>query len=173
MTRHRYPRTAILGDYARAALGLALTLPPLLLVAMLPWVRLLFAGLAALFAAFAAATLARQLGTIRLDETGIAVTGPWPRRIEWRALEALRLRWYAGRRDRSRGFLQLVLRGGGRRLALDSRVDGFEVIAAAAARAAAERGLALSEATQVNLAALGIVARSPSSLVREKLTTDD
>ncbi|MGO8916149.1 MAG: hypothetical protein ACLQJR_09600 [Stellaceae bacterium] len=165
MTRHSYSRNALLADYTRAALGLALTVSPLLLVRMLPLVALVFAALAALFAVFAAATLARQLGTVSLDDTGIAVDGPWHRRIDWRALDRLRLRWYAPRRDRSGGFMQLVLSGGGRRIALDSRIDGFETIAAAASRAAEARGIALGEATLANLAALGIVVSRQSSVV--------
>lgn len=52
MTRHRYPPSALLGDYARAALGLALTLLPLLLVAMPPVAAAIFALLALLFALF-------------------------------------------------------------------------------------------------------------------------
>lgn len=162
----------MLADYARAALGLALTAPPLLLVAMLPVVRLVFALLAALFAVFAAATLTRQLATVSLDETGVAVDYPWRRRIEWRALDRLRLRWYAARRDRSSGFMQLVLRGGGRRIAVDSRIDGFEAIVAAAARAAQQRGLVLGEASLANLAGLGVSYQPSAVSNRAELMAD-
>jgi hypothetical protein len=51
-----------------------------------------------------------------------------------------------------------VLRARWRRLALDSRIAGFETICAAAAAAAERRGLTLGEATLGNLAALGIAA---------------
>lgn len=163
MTRHRYPLSAIVGDYARAALGLALTATPLVLTLPLP-VKAVFGALAALFAAFAAATLARQLGTVLLDASGVAVAGPWRRRIAWASLEHVRLRWYAARRDRRSGYLHLVLKGGGQRIALDSRIEGFETIAAAAARAAAARGLVLDEATEGNLA---VVVSSRSSVVAE------
>ncbi len=157
MTRHRYPAGALAADYARAALGLVLTAPPLALVAMNPVLTGVFAALVALFAVFAAGTLLRQLGPVELDESGIAVAGPWPRRLDWTALERMSLRWFAARRDKRGGFMQLVLRGKGRRLALDSRIDGFEAIAAAAATAAQQRGLALGETTLANLAALGIM----------------
>lgn len=159
MTRHHYPKGALLGDYARAALGLALTLPPLLLPGMLPAVTAIFALLALLFGAFALSTLVRQLGTLALDEAGIAIEGGLSRRIDWQALERMTLRWFASRRDRGAGFMQLVLKGGGRRIALDSRIDGFAAIAAAASRAAETRGLALSDSTLANLAALGIARR--------------
>lgn len=156
MTRHRYPAPALLADYGRAGLGLALTLPPLLLAAMAPAVTAIFAVLAMLFAGFAANTLACQLGAIELDETGIAWTGPRRRRIAWDALRRVRLRWFGARRDRSGGFMQLVLAGGGRRIDIDSRIDGFEAIAAAVAHAAQRRRLPLGEATADNFAALGI-----------------
>lgn len=157
MTRHRYPPSALLGDYARAALGLALTLLPLLLVAMPPVAAAIFALLALLFALFALSTLMRQLGTVAVDERGIEVEGGWRRRIDWQQLRRVRLRWFAARRDRRAGYMQLVLAGGGRRIAIDSRIADFDTIAAAAARAAEARGLALSEATRANLAALGII----------------
>lgn len=158
MSRHRYPLSALLGDYVRAALGLALTSPPLLLVRMMPAVAAIVALLAGLFALFALATALRQLGTVILDETGIAVAGGWSRRIDWQDLRRVRLRWFAARRDRRSGFMQLVLAGGGRRIAIDSRIAEFETIAAGAARAAAAHGVSLDDTTLANLAALGIEA---------------
>ena len=157
MTRHRYPASALAADYARAALGLALTAAPLALVAMNPVLTGIFAALVALFLVFGASTLLHQLGPVELDERGIAITGPWRRRLDWAALERMSLRWFAARRDKRSGFMQLVLRGQGRRLSLDSRIDGFETIAAAAAAAAQQRRLALGETTLANVAALGIV----------------
>lgn len=159
MTRHRYPASALAADYVRAALGLALTATPLALVAMNPVLTGIFAALVALFAVFGTSTLLHQLGPVELDELGIAITGPWRRRLDWVALERMSLRWFAARRDKRSGFMQLVLRGQGRRLSLDSRIDGFETIAAAAARAAEQRGLALGETTLANLDALGIVVK--------------
>jgi hypothetical protein len=158
MSRHRYPPRALLGDYARAALGLALTSPPLLLVRMAPVAAAIVALLAGLFALFALATMLRQLGTVILDEGGIAVSGGWSRRIDWQDLRRVRLSWFAARRDRSSGFMQLVVAGGGRRIAVDSRIADFEIIAAVAADAAAARGLALNDTTLANLAALGVAA---------------
>ena len=52
--------------------------------------------------------------------------------------------------------MQLVLRGGGKRHTLDSRLDGFAAVVERAARAAAARHLELNVATTANLAALGI-----------------
>ncbi|HUC67515.1 MAG TPA: hypothetical protein VMA53_19010 [Stellaceae bacterium] len=129
----------------------------------------IFSGLALLFAVFAVNTLLRQLGTLTIDDSGIAISGGWSRRIDWAALARLRLRWFAARRDRRAGYMQLVLKGGGRRLAVDSRIADFTAIAAAAAREAERRGLALDDSTIANLAALGVVSYQ-FSVLSEKST---
>jgi hypothetical protein len=179
MTRHRYPPSALFADYARAALGLAVTLPPLVLVGLAPVAVAIFSGLALLFALFGASTLLRQLGTLVIDDSGIAIAGGWSRRIDWAALTRLRLRWFAARRDRRAGYMQLVLKGGGRRIAIDSSIEDFTAIAAAAARVAAARGLALDDNTIANLAAMGVEPIKSSQLSvlssqsEDKLTTDN
>lgn len=156
MTRHRYPLGALLADYGRAGLGLALVLPPLLLVATGPIVAGALGALAALFAGFAATTLIRQRDTIVLDDGGVTAAGFRRRHIAWDALDGARLRWFGSRRDQRGGVMQLVLRGAGTRIVLDSRIDGFEAIAAAVAAAAQRRGLRLAATTLDNFAALGI-----------------
>jgi len=156
VTRHRYPTAALAGDYARAALGLALAAPPLALLQLNTTVTTLFAVLMALFAVFAWRTLLRQLGTIEVDDVAINRSGLFPLRMAWDALDELRLGYYATRRDGTGGWMQLALRAGRRRLQLDSRIEGFPAIAARASDAARRRHLSLSPATASNLAALGI-----------------
>jgi hypothetical protein len=156
MSRHNYPIGALVGDYCRAALGLAIVVTPLLLVPLAPAVTALFAALAALFLLFGARTVLRQLERVEVSDSGIARLGPIKRRIDWQSLDGLKLAYYATRRDGGNGWMQLALAGSGSRVTLDSRIDGFAAIAARAARAAAERGLALAPSTAANLAALGI-----------------
>jgi len=156
MTSHAYPAAALIGDYGRAGLGLAFVVPPLFLVSPVQVVGAACLGLAALFAAFAGRTLLRQLAPIEMDERGIGTGGLRPLRLEWAALEDLSLRYYATRRDREGGWMQLALRAEGRRLRLDSRIAGFQSIAARAARAAEVRRLRLSPITLTNLTALGL-----------------
>jgi hypothetical protein len=158
VSRHRYPVSALAGDYARAAAGLALAIPPLILLQLNPVVAAIFALLAALFAVFAWRTLLRQLGTIEMSETEICSTGLFPVCLHWDSLDEVKLGYYATRRDGSSGWMQLALRAGRRRLLLDSRIEGFAAIAARAAAVARQRDLALSPATANNLAALGIAA---------------
>jgi hypothetical protein len=156
VTQHRYPPAALLGDYLRALAGFALAIAPLLLVQLNSYVAALFALLGVLFVLFALRTVLRQLAPLRMSDAGIASAGPFPVSLAWSGLEDLRLAYFATRRDGKGGWMQLVLRGGGKRLNLDSRIEGFAAVVERAARAAAARHLELNIATTTNLAALGI-----------------
>lgn len=156
MSEHRYPTDALIGDYARAAAGLFLAGAPLVLVPLNIYVESALGALAVLFGCFGGLTALRQLRPIEVGEEGIAARGPFPVRLTWEALDGVTLRYFATRRDGSRGWMELKLRSAGRRLLLDSRIDGFNQIAARTARAAAQRHLSLTPATAANFAALGI-----------------
>ena len=165
MTSHAYPAGALIGDYGRAGLGLAFVVPPLFLISPVQIVGAACLGLATLFAAFAGRTLLRQLTPVEMDEAGIGAGGLRPLRLEWAALDGLSLHYYATRRDREGGWMQLVLRAEGRRLRLDSRIAGFQIIAARAARAAEARRLSLSPITLANLAALGLAGEGTGEAI--------
>ncbi|HYE00032.1 MAG TPA: hypothetical protein VEH84_11665 [Alphaproteobacteria bacterium] len=161
MTVHRYTPQALSGDYLRAGIGLALTLPPLLLLPMAPVVAWVFAAGALLFGLFALRTVQRQLTAIVVDERGIALRGPLGRAIAWAELSDLRLSYFSTRRDRRGGWLQLRLSGGGRTLRIESTVQRFADIADQATEAARARGLLLSPTTVENLSSLGILVPQP------------
>ncbi|HEV2552046.1 MAG TPA: hypothetical protein VGU20_32360 [Stellaceae bacterium] len=165
MTSHAYPAATLIGDYGRAGLGLAFVVPPLFIISPVQVVGAACLGLAALFAAFAGRTLLRQLAPIEMDEAGIGAGGLLPLRLEWAALEDLGVHYYATRRDREGGWMQLVLRAEGCRLRLDSRIAGFQSIAARAARAAEARRLHLSPITIANLAALGLAIEGTDAAI--------
>jgi hypothetical protein len=156
MSEHRYPTDALIGDYVRAGAGLVLAGAPLALVPLNLYVEGALGGLALLFAAFGGLTALRHLRRIEVGEEGIATRGPFPMRLTWEALDGVALRYFATRRDGSRGWMELKLRGAGRRLLLDSRIDGFNDIVQRTARAAARRQLPITPATAANFAALGI-----------------
>ncbi len=159
---HVYPARALAGDYARAALGVALTWGPLALVEPLPAVGYALGGLGALFAAFGLRTALRQATRIECSAQGLTVSGPIPQRLVWSELDGLSLRYYSTRRDRREGWMQLRLRRRARTVVIDSSLEGFAAVARRAAEAAAARGLALGSATRANLAALGIEVAEPS-----------
>jgi hypothetical protein len=156
MSEHRYPANALIGDYARAGAGLALMGVPLALLPLNIYVETVMGLLATLFGAFGAMTALRHLSRIEVGEEGIAAQGPIPVRLTWDALEGVTLRYFATRRDNAKGWMELRLRGAGRRLLLDSRIDGFADIAARSARVAVRKQLPITPATAQNFAALGI-----------------
>jgi len=156
MSEHRYPLSTLLGDYARAGLGFALTGAPILFLSLNVYVVAVLAALAAVFALFGGLTLLRHLRRIDLGEDGISASGWRPVRLDWNALDAVNLRYFTTRRDGARGWMELKLSAAGRRLLLDSRIAGFHEIAASVARAVRRRHLAISQSTASNFSALGI-----------------
>jgi hypothetical protein len=161
MQHYRYPATTLMPDYLRVGVGLAVTAGPLLALDLAPAIAILLAALASLFAWFGVRTGLRQLSWVELSPTGIALAGPVRRQLSWQQLRRLRLAYYAPRRARRDGWLQLTLRGpAGAPIRVDSTVDGFEEVLRRATAAAAANQLSLDPVTEANLAALGI-ASSP------------
>jgi len=154
--RFSYPASAMVGDYLRAAAGLGPTLFILATVSLGDVATAVLGGFAVIFGAFAVRTALRHGTGLEMDETGLRATGLRRTVIPWAELDRVKLAYYSTRRDRKSGWMQLQLGARGARLSLDSRLDGFEQVARHAADAAAERGLALSDATAANLQALGI-----------------
>jgi hypothetical protein len=151
----RYARPALYADYARAAVGVAVCVLPLLFVAS-NTVTLLLAALGALFLLFGARTALRHATEIVADDAGIAARGPFGCRIGWDRLERLKLAYYATRRDRKGGWMHMTLAGDGCTLRLDSSLDRFGDVARLAARAGVDRGIEVSDATRANFASLDI-----------------
>ncbi|MBI1207782.1 MAG: hypothetical protein GC191_10895 [Azospirillum sp.] len=147
----------MLPDYARAAGGLALTVVPLLAVPVSPWLAVPMLSAAGLFAVFLITTVRRQVSRIAVDDHAIRSKAPFGHTaLRWAGLTKLRLRYFSTRRDRERGWLQLILSGADVTLRLDSALDRFDQVVSRAAAAAARNGLGLDPATVDNLAALGI-----------------
>jgi len=154
--RYRYPGSAMVGDYLRAAAGLVPTGALLVSVPVDPVAGVVLGGLAALFGAFGIRTVLRHGTRIEVSETGLRTFGLRRATIAWAALDRVRLAYYSTRRDRRAGWMQLDLGAGPVRLRLDSRLDGFDQLARHAVVAAMARGIELNEATAANLQALGI-----------------
>lgn len=164
MSVHAYPTRAMCGDYLRAAAG---AIPCLSLLAALPLARpaaAVLAGLAALFGGFALRTALRHRSRIEMSETALSAVGRRGAPVAWAALDGMRLAYYAPRRERE-GWMQLVVRAGRAKLSLDSRIEGFALLVARAAEAAAARRLPLDPATRANLAALGLPVAAPPALL--------
>ena len=144
-------------DYLRAGFGLVLTAGPLLVLDVADVVALLLGALALLFAWFGARTALRHLSRVELSKYGVALRGPVARRVPWADLDRMKLAYYAPRRSRDQGWLQLTLHAGdGAAIRLDSTLTGFDQVLAQASRAARAKALPLDAATHANLVALGL-----------------
>lgn len=160
MNIHAYPAPAIASDYLRALTGLSLVGLPIVLAEPVPAVTALLVASAVLFAVYGAGTIHRHIARIELSEEGIRSRGLTTTEIRWPELRQLKLSHYSTRRDRSGGWLQLLLVGGGQRLRVDSRLEDFIVVAARATQAARENRIMLDPATLSNLEALRLTAAS-------------
>jgi hypothetical protein len=156
MSQHRYQPKALMGDYGRAAVGLALTLGPAMLVPTGSGALYVLVPLALLFAVFAARTAMRQMATVDVSTDGIAHRSWRQVELAWPQLSHLKVDYYSTRGDRTQGWMQLTAKAGARAVRVDSAIDDFVVIARAAAAAARSNGVALSDATRANLGHLGI-----------------
>lgn len=160
MTGLRYPQNAIYADYARAGAGLVVSIGLLVFTDLLPIVFYIALGLTLLFAVFAWRTLLRQFSLVIVDDQGIRLQSSlhrsFDRQLPWQRLSDLKVRYFSTKRDRSDGWMQIVLKGDGTRIQLDSSLDGFEDIVARAAGEARERDLELGPTTLTNLRAMGL-----------------
>jgi hypothetical protein len=166
MSVHRYSPKKLLPDYLRGMAGLAICLGCLALAPQAPVVLVILGGLALLFGLLIAQTILRQRARIEVTEDGLrtAQNGPLS---AWQDLRGLRLRYFSMRRNKPGGWMELKLAFPARRISVDSAIDGFDEIVAAAARAAAVHGLTVDDATRGNLAAMGHVvngAESPAAV---------
>lgn len=156
MSRHRYSGRALAGDYLRSATGFAVTGGPVLLLEPVPAIAAILGLLSAIFVAFALRTAVRQLTVIEVSADGILAQGPIPCRMRWRDVTRLRLDYFAMRREPQRGWMQLKVGSGVRRIRIDSTIDGFETLAATVAGCARDHAIPLSDTAVANFAALGI-----------------
>ena len=155
---HRYPARAVLLDYLYSGLGLLFTLGPLAGTTPSGPAAWVLGGLAALFAVYGARTALRHRTRLRVSEEEIVVDGLPRRHLPWSRLTRCTLGYYATRRNRDRGWMQLTLKAGGRSLRIDSQIEGFDRIVRRAVHAAQSHGIAFDNTTQENLRALGITA---------------
>lgn len=162
---HRFNRPALRADGARASVGLALTLGPLVLLETATVVTWILAALALLFGWFGARTLIRHQSHVVLSPAGIDLFGPRPSSIRWAEVDQVRLAYFAPRRAQAQqGWMQLTLRERtGRTLRLDSTLDGFDDLLGEVERVARRADLALDPTTMSNLAALGFDHHHPTT----------
>jgi len=155
VSEYRYATRALTGDFVRSVTGLTITVAPILLAQAGTLMMAALGALAALFAAHGVRTWVKSATRIEIGDEGIAVRGPRNVMLRWDSLRQMSLTYYSTRRDGSKGWMQMKLKGADATLRIDSTLDGFPALVRYAAAEAAKRGLELPHATQANLAALG------------------
>ena len=134
ISHHAYPVGKLVPDYLRSALGTGVCLAPFAgglsfspgSMSFGLWVAL---GLAVVFALFGLRTALRQMQRFQLASDGIQVTGGWPREIVWDKLDEISLAYFSTWRNKTGGWMQLRLKGGGQTLRIESSLIGFREIA--------------------------------------------
>ncbi len=161
MNEYRYGGTGITADYARGGIGFALCFLPLVLASPGTVIGVILSLLSALFGGYVLRTWRRQNICIRTDDQAIRTLGPLGNEIYWNDLTRLKLSYYSTRRDKEEGWMQLVLKGSGLALRVDTSLEGFAELVAEAAANADRRGIELTPTTVENLKSLGIGAEFP------------
>jgi hypothetical protein len=164
--RLAYPAKAVLGDYARAAIGIVFTGVPALSLGEWTFAHWVLVPLCLLFLAFAWRTRVRQRTRIVWDDTGVSLSGSAQASVRWDQIRSLRLAFYATGRDRTGGWMQLTLKFDAAKshtakLVADSAAENFPAFAARAAAAAQARDVAIDETSRANFGALGIHLAPP------------
>lgn len=159
----RYPLPALLGDYARGALGFALTGGPVLFVDMARILFYIFATVALVFAAFLVRTAIRHATAISVDDRGVATSPPLAKAVAWETLERVKLRYFSTRRDKENGWMQLTLIGGGKKIAAESTLEEFDRLAERVAQEAVARQVELDDLTRSNFTGMGVTLTAPKA----------
>lgn len=160
MSQHHYPAATLYADYLRALFGLAVTAGPLLVVDLADPLVAVFAALTALFLWFGARTGLRHASRIEVSTDGIALRGPIERHLLWHQLERVKLAYYAPRRSRENGWLQLTLGGGrGRPIRVDSTLEDFDRVLERVRHEVEAKALPLDPTTESNFSVLGMAVQ--------------
>ncbi|MBL6951929.1 MAG: hypothetical protein ISR50_04825 [Alphaproteobacteria bacterium] len=167
MNSHRYPMKALAADYMRSAFGVLLPAALMLFTNLIPVVFYSMGALILLFAGYGLRTAWRHGTVLTVDGNGVRqeglVGGFLDREIGWAEMRDFRLRYYSTQRDRTGGWMQLILRGGENRgvIRMDSHLPGFDDIVRQAHAATQNNGLALDPTTAANLSSLGLTSADP------------
>lgn len=151
---YSYPFLGILADYARAVVGLGVCAVPFLMGIHRTLVTYMFAVLICLFVGYGARTVLRHFTRFEVGDEGLAVNLPKRRGFAWKDVDFVRLRFYSLKRDRKRGWLQLVIGAGATRISMESTIAGFRDVLDQAVAAAGRNGIVLDETTAANLESL-------------------
>ena len=161
MDGYRYPISELRGDYIRAVAGMLFFGMFLFSASSVPVMFFIIGSIFLLFLGFAVQTWSRHSTVIRIEPHGLRFYGLRHREIAWDDLSSAKLRFFTVKRDRDAGWMELTLFKGKNKTKIDSRLEGFNDIAAAVANKIEEKGVTIDENSVENFNALGIITKSP------------
>ena len=157
MNEMTYSRGSLVLDYVRALLGLGIVGGLLLFTTPVALVQWLLIALFVLFTAFTWRTWSRHQSAFTIHPEGLEQLRPRVNRLGWEELQDVQLRYFSTRRDRKNGWMQLNLQGNGKKIIVDSNLNGFDAILQTVARVVTEKKLDLGAATRENFRAMGLL----------------
>lgn len=160
MKRQKYLFSSILSDYLRSMLGLTVC-GFLIIVSGVHIVVLYILGmLILLFVTYAIRTVCRHFTSISFDRDCLQVyIGVWLwREIKWSRVAGIKMRYFSTRRDKTGGWLQLIVLDGDTKISFDSHLENFAVFAERALSIAVEKKLSLNPTTLENFKSINLDA---------------
>jgi hypothetical protein len=159
MSSHRYPIKAVIGDYIRGGIGVAVAGSLLVAVKDIGVFHYIIMVGGVLFGGFVVRTWLRHQSSYELDEIGIWTKGPLGKAIPWSEVTEIGLKYFSTRRDRKEGWFQLTINGPAGKISVDSDLQGFDAFLLACVPIFRVNHLELSEPTAENFAAAGFPVR--------------
>jgi len=151
MKKFCYTTKEINKEYLRAAVGIAFSLVPLLLLKPSSVIVSILASMFCLFFLYGIRAIDRSQTQICVTAGGICSEGIFTRAIKWEELEALKLSYFSSRRDGEAGWMQLKLKGRGVRLRVESTISDFEILVSICASMAQKNDIQLDRASIRNM----------------------
>ena len=148
-----------MGDYFRSAMGIAVSIIPLVVVSSKPVITYLFSAMIIVFLAFGLRTILRHLTRIEVWDEGITVNLPFRKQIGWSDISALKIKYFSTRKNKKNGWLQMTVGGAGQSISVDSKISGFRDILKQRHRSRRRQRVSLDEASTANMEALDQVLR--------------
>lgn len=159
---HSYPLTSLYIDYVQSIIGIAFMGTPFYFAMGNTFLMVIFGGLTLLFLAFGIRTGIRHATVIETTADGIAAVGPLGRRIAWNDISKVDLKYFSTRREKTaKGWMQLKVWGRSGSLQVESKLEGFDQVAAKVATAAFQNGAEMNETTVENFTAMGVTVDLP------------
>lgn len=156
MSKHQYPARSLRGDYFRAGGGVIFFGGLVFAGDLDGIVFYAFVALTALFVLLGWRTWVCNITVVTIDKTRISVSGLRGTHLAWQDIGKVKLSYFATRRGRQGGWMELMLTSGRSHIKIDSRIENFPAIAQYAHGTALKRGIELNQATLANFASLGL-----------------